>query len=187
MPPDSSHSYIELEMLPSPADKGEHVESATNSAELVGPAPDDAQASAVRYGVLYGLCVMAMLAYVQRNSIVVAEATIRTELGLLEMQMGTVMIAFFVMYALFQIPTGCVAHMWGVRRAFTQFTLVFSLMTGLFTGRVGWVSLIAVRLGMGSAQAGIFRRRRQPWPAGFHASNGPCQTGRLAVACNLAG
>jgi len=117
VPSDSSHSHIESAMLSSPADKGEHVESATNSAELVGPNPDDAQASAVRYGVLCGLCVMAMLAYVQRNSIVVAEATIRTELGLSEMQMRY----FFVMYALFQIPTGCVAHTWGVRRALTQF------------------------------------------------------------------
>lgn len=29
-------------------------------------------------------------------------------------------------------------------------------MTGLFAGCVGWVSLIAVRLGMGAAKAGIF-------------------------------
>ena len=145
----SSQSLNESETSSRTEDRSEH-------AEPVASASDGMQATRVRYGVLCGLCIMATVAYIQRNSIVAAELTIRGELGLSKAQMGAVMSAFFVTYAVFQIPAGSVVHVWGVRRALTLITIAFSLMTGFFACSGGLISLIAVRLGMGALQAGIF-------------------------------
>ena len=48
-----------------------------------------ASPSPVRYGVLGGLCVIATIAYIQRNSLGIAESSIREELGLSKGQMGS--------------------------------------------------------------------------------------------------
>jgi ACS family glucarate transporter-like MFS transporter len=110
----------------------------------------------VRYVVLGGLCLAATIAYIQRQSIGVAESSIREEFGLSKGQMGAVMTAFFVSYALFQIPSGVMVRAWGVRRALSSFALTFSLISGLFAGCFNWLSLVVVRLMMGITQAGIF-------------------------------
>lgn len=73
--------------------------------------------TAIRYIVLVGLCVAASIAYLCRNSIGVAESTIREELGLSEFAMGWVMSSFFLAYALGQIPTGWLGNRLGIRRA----------------------------------------------------------------------
>jgi ACS family glucarate transporter-like MFS transporter len=121
----------------------------------------------VRYAVLTWLCVGALIAYVPRNCIGVAEKTIRTDLGLEEVsfagvrlsatdQMGLVMSAFFFTYALLQLPAGWLAHVWGTRRALTWFALLWSAATLLAVAAAGLPLLLLSRLGMGAAQAGIF-------------------------------
>jgi ACS family glucarate transporter-like MFS transporter len=110
----------------------------------------------VRYGVLCGLCAIATISYIQRQSLGTAESSIREELNLSKEQMGWVMTAFFATYAVFQIPSGAMVRTWGVRRALPWFSVLFSLLCGLFAGCTGWTSLIAARLGMGVSQAGIF-------------------------------
>jgi MFS family permease len=121
--------------------------------------------SRVRYVVLGWLCLAAMIAYIQRNSIGVAESTMREELRLSEKQMGWAMSAFFVSYALFQLPAGWLGHVLGTRHALAAFAFCWSAITGLLAYVQGFYSLLAVRLGMGAAQAGIF----------------PCSTSSLAV------
>ncbi|MCI0461357.1 MAG: MFS transporter [Gemmataceae bacterium] len=110
----------------------------------------------VRYGVLAALCLAATIAYVQRNSIGVAERTMRFELGLTRAEMGHVMSAFLLTYAIFQLPSGWLAHVWGSRRALTIFVLLFSATTGLMGLAASFLALVLARLGMGAAQAGIF-------------------------------
>lgn len=110
----------------------------------------------VRYVVLAWLCLAATIAYIQRNSIAVAEKTIRTELNLTEGEMGLAIGAFFAAYALFQIPTGWLADTWGTRRALSSFVLIFSVVSAAVALVAGFPSLFLARLGMGSCQAGIF-------------------------------
>jgi ACS family glucarate transporter-like MFS transporter len=110
----------------------------------------------VRYLVLVWLCAAAAVAYVQRNSIGVAAEDIRHSLFLTKWEMGLAMSAFFVSYALFQVPAGWLSHVWGTRLALPLFAFLWSLMTGLVGLATSLPALVAARFAMGAAQAGIF-------------------------------
>ena len=112
--------------------------------------------TSTRYVVLAWLCLSATIAYVQRNSLGVAESTIRAELSLSEHEMGLAMSAFFATYAIFQLPTGWLAHMGGTRRVLSSLTVLWSLATGGLAFCQGVASLAFARGAMGAAQAGVF-------------------------------
>lgn len=119
----------------------------------------------VRYQVLAWLCLSATIAYVQRNSIGVAETTIRADLNLSKFESGLMLSAFFITYAVFQLPTGWLSGVMGSRLGLTVFTTVWSAFTAAMAIATGPVSLITARLGMGAVQAGVF----------------PCATQTIAV------
>lgn len=109
-----------------------------------------------RYLVLTLLCLVSAVAYISRNAISVPAKLIQEELDITQTQMGWVMSAFFWSYALSQIPSGWLAHVWGTRRSLTAFAILWSIATAL-TGMVtGFWMLIGVRLIFGISQAGIF-------------------------------
>ena len=109
-----------------------------------------------RFVVLTLLCLVAAVAYISRNAISVPAKLIQEELDITQTQMGWVMSAFFWSYALSQIPSGWIAHVWGTRRSLTAFAVLWSIATAL-TGMVtGFWMLIGVRLIFGISQAGIF-------------------------------
>jgi len=109
-----------------------------------------------RFMVITLLCLVAAVAYISRNAISVPAKLIQEELDISLTQMGWVMSAFFWSYALSQIPSGWIGHVWGTRRSLTAFALLWSIATAL-TGLVtGFWMLIAVRLIFGISQAGIF-------------------------------
>ena len=119
----------------------------------------DETPSPARFLVLAVLCAAASVAYLCRNSIGVAESTIREELDLTESQMGWVMSSFFLAYALGQLPLGWLGKQLGARKAIAGFAAVWSLATAamsLATG--GWAAtiLLGSRIGNGVAQAGLF-------------------------------
>src|SRR5437899_1772285 len=80
----------------------------------------------VRYLVLAWLCALATLSYIHRSCIAVPATVIEKELLLKEGQMGQVMAAFFISYAIFQIPTGWLGDRLGTRRALPLFTAIWS-------------------------------------------------------------
>src|SRR5262249_44467659 len=96
----------------------------------------------VRYLVLLWLCAAAILAYIDRGCLSVAESLIRRDLDLDEEQMGWLMGGFAVTYALFQIPTGWLGHIWGTRRALPFFASLWSAATGLGALAGGLPSLL---------------------------------------------
>ena len=108
----------------------------------------------LRYTVLAALCLAATIAYICRNSIGVAESTIRDELGLSEDAMAWVMSSFFLAYALAQIPTGWWGNRLGARRALPVYAVAWSLCTGVMCLASGWPLLLAARISNGIAQAG---------------------------------
>ena len=113
-------------------------------------------ATRARHVVLAGLCAAAAIAYLSRNCISVAELTIRDELGVNRVQMGWIMSAFFIGYAVFQIPAGSLANVWGSRRALPVYALVWSAATAWMAMATGYWSLLTSRLVCGVSQAGLF-------------------------------
>ena len=109
----------------------------------------------VRYGALAWLTVASALAYLCRNSIGVAESTIRKELDLTLEQSGWFMGAFFFSYAIFQVPSGWFSERFGTRMALSLFAVGWSAaMLGIGLAPGFWL-LIVAQLTMGVAQAGL--------------------------------
>jgi len=134
------------------------VESARKPGEPQAPAlgVHQAPAGSARYLVLLFLSLAATTAYIARNSIAVAESTIRGDLGLSKDAMGWVISGFFLTYALFQIPTGWLAGRWGSRRAISTFAMLWSLASAGMAFAGSFVGLFAMRLLGGMSQAGLF-------------------------------
>jgi sugar phosphate permease len=110
----------------------------------------------MRYLVLAFLCAAAVIAYVQRLGFNVAERTVRGDLGLDREQVGRVMAAWSLGYALLQLPSGWLADRFGSRRVLTALALAWSALTGLVGLAWDFHSLLVLWFCMGLAQAGVF-------------------------------
>ena len=107
----------------------------------------------------------SFVAYVLRLSVSVAGPAMAVELGLSQVQLGTVLAAFAWGYALFQIPGGVFGDIVGPRRALALVMAawgVVNLCTGLLPRAAGvapgtiLAALIALRFMMGVVQAPLF-------------------------------
>lgn len=145
----------------------------------------DAPPGQVRYVVLAFLCLAATLSYIPRISIGVAEQAIRNDLGLSPTQMGWVMSAFFWSYALFQVPSGWLSKTAGSRRALALFAAGWSACTAAMALAGGLVSLLASRLTMGVAQAGVFPASTQSVALWFPQARRGLASGSLGSFMSL--
>jgi MFS family permease len=152
----------------------------------------------VRFLVLAWLCLAALIAYVCRNSLAVAEKTIRQDLGLTNLslfgtvftpedQMGWVMSAFFLTYAFLQVPTGWLGQQWGTRRALPFFSVLWSAFTAAIAVAPGWIALLGARLGMGAAQAGLFPCTTNTTSKWFPATGRAFPSGALGAFMSIGG
>ena len=141
----------------------------------------------VRYLMLTGLCLAASVAYLCRNSLGVAESTIREELGLSEVGMSWVMSSFFLVYALAQIPTGWMGSRWGSRRAIPAFAIAWSLATAAMSFAVGMPILLGSRICNGLAQAGLFPACTSTIRTWFPATRRAFSSGALASFMSIGG
>ena len=110
----------------------------------------------MRYTVLSFLCASAVIAYVQRSAISVPARRIQGELSLDSSEMGLVMGAWYLGYAVLQIPSGWLADRLGSKRVLIVASLAWSLLTGLMGIANGFLGLVAIWFSMGMAQAAIF-------------------------------
>jgi len=125
---------------------------APTDTEPVRPRPP----TSTRYLVLAALCLATIIAYIDRSNISVAAKPIRDDLGLTNEQVGLLMSTFFMTYAVFQLPTGWLGHVWGSRRGLPFFCVMWSAATGICGLAAGFPGLLFGRLAMGAAEAGIF-------------------------------
>lgn len=126
---------------------------------MIKPLPQTSPplSQAVRVRVTGMLALAAAIAYVCRTSLAVAEKTIRTELDLSEATMGLLLgPAFFWPYALAQIPGGWLGETIGARRNLPLVSVAWSIATAAFGIAQGAAVLIAGRITVGLAQAGLF-------------------------------
>ena len=112
--------------------------------------------SRVRYGVIAASTLMAILLYLDRFCIGIAEPFIRQDLGLSKQQMGIFMSAFFWPYALAQIPSGWLADRFGARKMMTIYILAWSFFTAMMGLATGFIMLVAMRAAYGLGQAGAY-------------------------------
>jgi ACS family glucarate transporter-like MFS transporter len=120
------------------------------------PGDLDPRPTRVRYRVMGFLCVLSFLTYFDRVCIIRAQGLIQADLGLGDAEMGLVLGAFWLAYALFEIPGGWMGDRFGTRRTLTRIVLCWSLFTALTGSAAGFLSLLAWRFLFGAGEAGAY-------------------------------
>ena len=138
----------------------------------------------VRYVAVGLLSTTALLAYLCRNTVSVAESTIRADLGLTPTQMGWIMGSFFWSYALLGIAGGWLGHLWGTRRTLTLCMAVWAVSTMCLGWAPGLLMLLAAQLLMGADGLTPYLVKRRVLVSGENltrAGVGADQSGRPAI------
>lgn len=112
---------------------------------MTPPTPDQPP-TRVRYWVLFLLCLLAMITYMDRAANGSAKKAIMADLGVSEDDFFWVLIAFQLAYALFEIPSGWLGDTRGPRSTLLRVVVWWSLFVAL-TGFVGTKHLFGVYLG----------------------------------------
>lgn len=110
----------------------------------------------VRHKVLAVTMALGAITYLDRVSISIARPYIARDLNLSPTQMGYVFSAFYVAYALFEIPTGWWGDRVGTRRVLTRIVCWWSAFTVLTGFAFSFSSLVAIRFLFGAGEAGAW-------------------------------
>lgn len=116
----------------------------------------DTRPTIVRHWVMVYLGVLAFLTYFDRICISRAQAAIRLDLDISKEQMGLIMGAFWLAYALFELPAGWMGDRYGARVTLTRIVLAWSVFTALSGMATGFWSLLLYRFLFGIGEAGAF-------------------------------
>ena len=112
--------------------------------------------SRVRLFVVLSAMLMAVLLYLDRYCVSIAEQYIREDLSLSQKEMGWFMGAFFYSYALAQVPSGWLSDRFGARIMLVIYILSWSFFTAMIGAAYSFVMLVVARLGCGLGQAGAY-------------------------------
>ncbi|KQQ40810.1 MFS transporter [Methylobacterium sp. Leaf125] len=130
-----------------------------------GPAKRRVSASNM---VLFLLCLMYFVTYLDRVNIATAGGEIMKDLGMSNTQFGLILSAFAYPYAIFQVIGGSVGDKFGARRTLLVCGLIWASAT-ILTGLVGGlVSLFLARVLLGFGEGATFptaTRAMQNWTA----------------------
>ncbi|QDU20818.1 MFS transporter [Urbifossiella limnaea] len=138
-----------------------------------------------RYTLLAFLCLITLVAYLQRSALGVPSKAIEGELGLTPEAMGIVWFAWYAGYAAFQLPAGWLADRLGSKPALLIFAVTWSALTAVVGFAGGFVGLALLWGLMGAAQAGIFPCATKAIGATFPKTEQGLASG--ALACFMAG
>ncbi|MCJ2035901.1 MFS transporter [Methylobacterium sp. J-068] len=118
--------------------------------------------------VLFLLCLMYFVTYLDRVNIATAGGEIMKDLGMSNTQFGLILSAFAYPYAIFQVIGGSVGDKFGARRTLLVCGLIWASAT-ILTGFVGGlVSLFLARVLLGFGEGATFptaTRAMQNWTA----------------------
>ena len=120
--------------------------------------------------VLFLLCLMYFLTYIDRVNVATAAGSIKKEFGLSNTQLGLVFSGFAYPYALFQVIGGWVGDRLGPRKTLLICGAIWAVATALTGLATGLVSLMFFRIALGFGEGATFptaTRAMQSWtPAG---------------------
>lgn len=106
--------------------------------------------------LVFGTFFLSLLLYIDRACISAAKIPISDSLGFSDKQMGWVLSAFALGYALFQTPSGMLADRLGPRKILTTIVILWSAFTALTAAAWNYVSMLMVRFLFGASEAGAF-------------------------------
>lgn len=110
--------------------------------------------SQVRYWVVFACAAVAVVLYLDRVCLALLGTYVRQDLHLTSEQFDYVLSAFFLAYALGQVPAGTLSDRWGARRMMTLYLIACGLcMIGIALAE-SLLWLIVFRLALGLAEAG---------------------------------
>ena len=102
------------------------------------------------------LLALSFLTYFDRVCLVRVQGEIQAELGLSAPQFGLILGAFWLAYAVFEVPGGWLGDRYGSRGTLTRIVLAWSVCTILTGFAWGFWSLMAFRFLFGVGEAGAY-------------------------------
>jgi MFS transporter, ACS family, glucarate transporter len=120
----------------------------------------------MRYLLVFWLFLLSAVAFLDRTNLSIAGISLRNEYHLTNQQLGKVLSAFLIGYAVFQVPGGWLAERIGPRRLLTLGVLwwgVFTILTTVVpTKHAGALLLLmGVRIALGAGEAVIYPASNQ--------------------------
>ncbi len=109
-----------------------------------------------RFLFVGGTFLLSLLLYIDRACISVAKSDVADSLDLSDTQMGVVMSAFALGYALFQTPGGMIADKFGPRKTLAMVVSFWSIFTAATGAAFGYISMLIARFLFGAGEAGAF-------------------------------
>jgi MFS family permease len=141
----------------------------------------------VRHKVLAMTMALAAITYLDRVSVSVTRPYIARDLDLSPTQMGYVFSAFYLSYALFEIPTGWWGDRFGTRRVLTRIVCWWSAFTVLTGFSFNYSSLLAVRFLFGAGEAGALPNAARTFSRWFPRQERGTAQGIFFMSMHLAG
>jgi MFS family permease len=130
---------------------------------------------------------LAAITYLDRVAIGVTRPYIARDLGLTPTQMGYVFSAFYLSYALFEIPTGWWGDKVGTRRVLTRIVCWWSAFTVLTGFAFSYWSLLAIRFLFGAGEAGAWPNVARTFSRWFPRRDRGTVQGTFFMGAHLAG
>ncbi len=109
-----------------------------------------------RYVVLFFLCSMSLVLYLDRVCLGQATTDIKADLGLNDDLMKWVHMAFSLAYGIFEVPVGRWGDRFGPRYTLARIVFVWSIFTALTGASWSFWSLLAIRFLFGLGEAGAY-------------------------------
>src|SRR6266700_432067 len=98
-----------------------------------------------RWYILFLICLMYLITYLDRVNISTAAPVIAKEFGFDKITMGVIFSAFVWAYAMFQVPGGWLGDRFGARNVLTIIVSYWSVMTAATAAATGAVSFVIIR------------------------------------------
>lgn len=114
------------------------------------------RATKSRYRILALIAFATFLNYLDRSLLAVAAQPMSQELGIGPAALGVVFSVFSWSYALSQIPGGMFLDRFGTRLTYFLSVTLWSVFTALHAAAANLWALVAIRLGLGTAEAPCF-------------------------------
>jgi ACS family glucarate transporter-like MFS transporter len=131
--------------------------------------------------------MLAAITYLDRVCISVTGSQIQRDLGLDIVQMGSVFSAFYLAYALFEIPTGWWCDKAGSRRILTRIVSWWSAFTVLTGAAFSYPSLLTIRFLFGAGEAGAWPSVARTFSRWFPLEERGRAQGLFFMGAHLAG
>jgi len=107
-------------------------------------------------GVLFLLCLSVLINYIDRSNLSIAAPLIKDELHISGSQLGTLLSAFFWIYALMQIPAGWLVDRFDVKWVFATGFFLWSAATAVTGVLHGFAALLIIRVILGIGESVAF-------------------------------